>query len=301
ERICRKAVAIAKLAKAHFSTFRFGVVPSRVKGLGLEFIELREYIPGDDPRYIDWRASARLIKPDGDYRLVVREHLMEKFVNNIVILDYSKSLDYGDKIETAIFAITGLLSIAYFLNDYIDFLVFKGDKTIVRSGIDPLTLISYVLNIVCRLEPEGYTDLFKASHYLGNFKGRRTVFLVTDYAHHTSEFSFFIDAARGLGMEPIIIIVSTPLEFEAPDIDGFFELRDIEHPVKRALLSLSSFYEKVREYMIRIEASISKKNVKYVVFKGLRNAMSRKYVIPILYSETRIRKSFSHRETQLYI
>lgn len=294
ERICKKAVAVAKLAKAHFSTFRFGVVPSRVKGLGLEFVELREYIPGDDPRFIDWRASARLIKPDGDYRLVIREHLMEKFVNNIVVFDYSKSMDYGDKVETAIYAITGLLSVAYFLNDYVDLIVFRGDKTIVRSGVEPLTLVSYLLNIMCKLDPEGYADLFKASHYLSSFKGRSTVFLITDYAHQPSEFGFFIDVARGLGMEPVLVIVSTPLEIEAPDVDGFYELRDIEHPGKRALLSLSSFYEKVREYMVRIEASISKKNVKYVVFRGLRNAMSRKYLIPILYSETRIRKSISH-------
>lgn len=32
---------------------------SRVRGRGLDFIELRQYLPGDDTRSIDWRASAR--------------------------------------------------------------------------------------------------------------------------------------------------------------------------------------------------------------------------------------------------
>jgi len=32
---------------------------SRVRGRGLDFIELRQYLPGDDTRAIDWRASAR--------------------------------------------------------------------------------------------------------------------------------------------------------------------------------------------------------------------------------------------------
>lgn len=32
---------------------------SRVRGRGLDFIELRPYLPGDDTRAIDWRASAR--------------------------------------------------------------------------------------------------------------------------------------------------------------------------------------------------------------------------------------------------
>lgn len=293
-RICKKAVAVAKLAKAHFSSYRSGVVPSRVKGLGLEFIELREYIPGDEPRFIDWRASARLIKPEGDYKLVVREHLMEKMVNNTIVLDYSKSIDYGDKVETAVFAVTGLLSIAYFLNDYVDLVILRGDRVIVKSGADPLTLISYMLNIICKLEPEGQVDLYKSSHYLSSFKGRRVAFLVTDYAHYISEYGLFIDVARSSRLEPIIILVSTPLEIKAPDIDGFFEVIDLEQPSRRAVLSLSSFYEKAREYMVKIEASLSRKNAKYIVFRGLRDAMSRKYVIPILYSETRMKRSIVH-------
>ncbi|HQZ01923.1 MAG TPA: DUF58 domain-containing protein [Thauera sp.] len=36
---------------------------SRVRGRGLDFVELRHYLPGDDTRNIDWRASARTGKP----------------------------------------------------------------------------------------------------------------------------------------------------------------------------------------------------------------------------------------------
>ena len=36
---------------------------SRVRGRGLDFVELRPYLPGDDTRNIDWRASARSGKP----------------------------------------------------------------------------------------------------------------------------------------------------------------------------------------------------------------------------------------------
>ena len=36
---------------------------SRVKGRGLAFEELRQYLPGDDVRTIDWRVTARTGKP----------------------------------------------------------------------------------------------------------------------------------------------------------------------------------------------------------------------------------------------
>ncbi len=36
-----------------------GVIPSRVLGLGTEFYSMREYIPGDDPKRINWKATAR--------------------------------------------------------------------------------------------------------------------------------------------------------------------------------------------------------------------------------------------------
>src|SRR5207245_2889964 len=36
-----------------------GVIPSKALGLGTEFYSMRKYIPGDDPKRINWKASAR--------------------------------------------------------------------------------------------------------------------------------------------------------------------------------------------------------------------------------------------------
>lgn len=40
---------------------------------GFEFYGMREYVSGDDPRRIVWRAVARMSQEDGDLRLLVRE------------------------------------------------------------------------------------------------------------------------------------------------------------------------------------------------------------------------------------
>lgn len=59
-----------------------GIVPARVGGSGVEFYGLREYQPGDSPRWINWRASAR--QPEN---LVSNEFQQERVADIGIILD----------------------------------------------------------------------------------------------------------------------------------------------------------------------------------------------------------------------
>jgi len=62
---------------------------SSVKGAGLEFEQMRDYVAGDDVRYIDWNASSRLD------RLVVREYIEEKNKTILLVVDVSSSMFFG--------------------------------------------------------------------------------------------------------------------------------------------------------------------------------------------------------------
>src|SRR2546426_3860810 len=58
-----------------------GVIPSKVLGLGTEFYSMREYIPGDDPKRINWKASARYNE------LIVNETEAERVTDVMIVLD----------------------------------------------------------------------------------------------------------------------------------------------------------------------------------------------------------------------
>jgi uncharacterized protein (DUF58 family) len=58
-----------------------GVIPSKVLGLGTEFYSMREYTPGDDPKRINWKASARYNE------LIVNETEAERVTDVMVVLD----------------------------------------------------------------------------------------------------------------------------------------------------------------------------------------------------------------------
>jgi len=59
-----------------------GTIPARVGGPGTEFFGLREYQPGDPPRWINWRASAR----HGD-ELFANEFQQERVADVDIVLD----------------------------------------------------------------------------------------------------------------------------------------------------------------------------------------------------------------------
>jgi uncharacterized protein (DUF58 family) len=60
-----------------------------VRGVGLEFYEIREYQPGDDPRRIVWSATART------GRLMVREDLTETMSRVFLLVDLSAPMWAG--------------------------------------------------------------------------------------------------------------------------------------------------------------------------------------------------------------
>jgi len=62
-------------------TLGTGTAQLKIRGLGLEYMDTREYQPGDEPRTIDWKATARLAK------LMIKEYYMERASTIHIIYD----------------------------------------------------------------------------------------------------------------------------------------------------------------------------------------------------------------------
>src|SRR3954468_9699150 len=59
------------------------------RGEGLDFTYLREYVPGDDLRHIEWNVTARLDEP------YVREFVEDRELTAWLLLDRSASMGFG--------------------------------------------------------------------------------------------------------------------------------------------------------------------------------------------------------------
>lgn len=101
---------------------------SRLRGRGLDFEELRRYLPGDDLRQLDWRASQRLGKP------YVRTYSEERDRPVLVVVDQRMGMYFGSvrSFKSVVAARVAALSawMAYLAGDRVGGLVFAD------AGID---------------------------------------------------------------------------------------------------------------------------------------------------------------------
>jgi len=99
-----------------------GIHPSRLKGTGLEFESLRDYVPGDELRRIDWKATARHAQP------IAREYDIERSQHVILCLDLGRSMasDLGlmTKVDHAVNAATLLAYVAARGGDWVGLYAF---------------------------------------------------------------------------------------------------------------------------------------------------------------------------------
>jgi len=111
--------------------WRVGRHATERKGVSTELYALREYLPGDDVRRVDWKATARHRKP------VVREDTLEQHQNLVVLLDAGRPMasraDGLSKLDHGLSAALALLRVAVARNDSATLAVFsKGMRRVVR-------------------------------------------------------------------------------------------------------------------------------------------------------------------------
>src|SRR5687767_845744 len=71
-----------------------GLHRSPVRGASVEFRQHRFYVPGDEPRRLDWRVLARTDRP------YVKEYDEETNLRSVLMLDVSASMAYGEGTES---------------------------------------------------------------------------------------------------------------------------------------------------------------------------------------------------------
>lgn len=90
-----------------------GEYESVFKGRGIEFSEVREYVPGDEIRTIDWNVTARSQHP------FVKKYTEERELTVVFIVDGSASLQFGTKSKlksNVVAEIAGLLAFSAIKN-----------------------------------------------------------------------------------------------------------------------------------------------------------------------------------------
>jgi uncharacterized protein (DUF58 family) len=201
-----------------------GAYRSAFRGQGLEFAEVREYVPGDDIRSIDWNVTARAGRP------FVKRFEEERELTVVVALDLSGSLSFGSRARAkrdAAAEAGALLALAAARSrDRVGLLLFT-DR--VELFLSPGKSRSRALRIARELlafEPEGRgTDLAGALEFLHRVLRRRAVvFLLSDWRAPSFDRPLSLLARKH---DVVALDVADPLERETPT-RGLLRVRDLE-------------------------------------------------------------------------
>src|SRR4051794_5031215 len=87
--VIAKAQVLGLKARTVVEGLRVGDHKSPFRGFSVEFVQHREYVPGDDIRHIDWKSYGR------SERYTIKQYEQETNFNCHILLDASNSMRYG--------------------------------------------------------------------------------------------------------------------------------------------------------------------------------------------------------------
>ena len=201
-----------------------GRYQSVFKGMGMEFDEVREYLPGDEIRSIDWNVTARMGHP------FIKKFVEERELTIMILLDVSMSCRFGTVDRTKCDLAAELCSVLAFSavqnSDKVGMLTFT-DR--VEKYIPPRKGVRHVLRVIREAlynKPEGTgTDINNILEHLNRVTTRRTItFIVSDF--------FAPDFKKNLSIinrrhDVIAVNIMDPAEMLIPDV-GIVKLHDAE-------------------------------------------------------------------------
>lgn len=200
-----------------------GEYHSIFKGRGIEFSEVREYVPGDDVRAIDWNVTARLNAP------FVKEFIEERDLTLFIVFDLSSSNEFGfqrSKKDVCYDIAASLMFAAMRNNDNVGLCLFT-DR--VEKFVPPRKGKKHILKLLRELiyhEPKSKTtDIRTALSYLNKvIKKRSIIFIISDFL--TPDFEKPLKQLKSKH-DVILVDMADVHEEDIPDI-GYAFLEDYE-------------------------------------------------------------------------
>jgi uncharacterized protein (DUF58 family) len=229
-----------------------GAYLSHFKGRGMDFEELRDYIPGDDVRDIDWNVTFRMGRP------FVKRFREERELAVLLVADISASGAFGSvrrsKREFAAEIAATLAFSAARSSDKVGLLLFT-DR--IELFLPPRKGRRHILRIMREMlafEPQGKgTNIPGALAFLNHVVKRRAiVFLLTDFLHSFGPSASGVQSGRDMVQEIgltnarhdlVCVHLHDPRESQLPNA-GLLTLEDAE---TGELLEVDSGRATVRE------------------------------------------------------
>jgi len=235
-----------------------GEYHSVFKGRGMDFDEVREYVPGDEVRTIDWNVTARSGRP------FVKKFTEERELTILLLVDVSASGNFGSTSQSKREMAAELASVLAFSairnSDKVGLILFSDQ---IEQYIAPKKGRRHVLRVVREIlyfQPQHRgTDIVQALDFANRVTRRRAVaFLISDFQTSGDPAQSLASLQRAIRLtqthhDLVALHIQDRREHELPDV-GLLAIEDAE---TGEMLELSTSNPKVRARF----AELSRRNV----------------------------------------
>lgn len=224
------------------------------KGESVEFADYRQYVAGDDLRFLDWNIYARL------ERLFIKLFLQEEDLHVSVLIDASKSMDWGDP-NKGLYARRVAAAVAYIglINfDRVSLYTYSNGLRQQLAGVRGRRWMFKVMEFLSSVEFDGASDLpLTGKQFAIRHPQPGIVIILSDF-FEKGGYQEGLKYLLGRRYDLYTVQTLSPEEIE-PTLAGDLRLTDIEDDdsaeitVSRALLNryrhtLQSYCASLRDY-----------------------------------------------------
>jgi len=209
-----------------------GEYHSVFKGRGMDFDEVREYVPGDEVRTIDWNVTARSGRP------FVKKFTEERELTLLLLVDVSASGNFGSTSQSKREMAAELASVLAFSaihnSDKVGLILFSDQ---IEQYIPPKKGRRHVLRVVREIlffEPQHRgTDIVQALDFANRVTRRRAVtFLISDFQTTGDQPKALAALQRAIRLsntrhDLVAMHIQDRREHELPDV-GILNIEDAE-------------------------------------------------------------------------
>jgi uncharacterized protein (DUF58 family) len=230
---------------------------SKRRGQSVEFADYRNYVVGDDLRFIDWNIYARLD------RLFLKLFLEEEDLALYVILDVSKSCDYGDPNKAEYMKrVAAALGYIGLVNYNRVTVAAVADGVVADTGaMRGRRKVAQMIDFISKLKPEGSSHFTEALKRFALQHRTKGVCVVLSDFFIKDGFENGLRYVAGGKYDLFAVQALSPQEID-PDLQGDLKLRDVEDDdvaevsitqplIKQYKANLNAYCLSLKDYVTR--------------------------------------------------
>ena len=263
--ILARAEALGLAARQVVEGLRVGDHKSPFRGFSVEFVQTREYVPGDDIKHIDWKGYGR------SERYTIKQYEQEtNFVAHLLV-DGSNSMRYGEGTRNKLaYAKLIAASIAYAVVKQRDSVALRVFDSKWRTELPASSQMGHVHAVCETLEKTDPADKTGMGDLLVEFADRvirrGLVFVITDGFDDPDDLLRGLRHVRYRGHEVVLFHVLHRDEVDFP-LDGnvrFLNLEGADFLLARPHLLRPAYVRIVAEFLKKMEKGCERARVDYV-------------------------------------